>query len=515
MRISVRKGALGLAAAAMILGAGAPASVSAAPPPNQRAQGVTVVVTAELANIRSGPSTGEPIIGTVRRGTTLTATAKTADGAWLRVSFNGRDGFIFAQLVQQGGAPAPAAPAAPAAPVAGQSGNIVVTSPVLNVRAQPSLSGQLLGQLKQGQAVVADARTADGQWLRIKFNNRDAFVFAAYTSFGKAAAAPAPAAPPKPAPAGNLGGFDFGAHIKETSILGRMRNEAGMGWAKYQVVMPGGTPDLSGVIGAAKANGIKILIGAIGDRGRAGDTNYHKEFAGHLAALARQGPDAIEVWNEPNLDREYGGSGNGQVNPENYTNMLREAFTAIKAANPNVLVVSGATAPSGAFGGCSAGGCDDDKFVQRMAAAGAANYMDCIGAHHNGTMIGPDQQSGAPTGSSGHHSWYFQGTLAVNYNAFGGTRPVCWTELGYVTKDGIAASLPSGFAWGNNITLANQAEWLRRAVELSRASGKVRILIIWNADFRQFDDDPQSGFSIFRPDGSCPACPGLKAVSGR
>ena len=92
---------------------------------------------------------------------------------------------------------------------------------------------------------------------------------------------------------------------------------------------------------------------------------------------------------------------------------------------------------------------------------------------------------------------------------------MCWTELGYVTKDGIAGALPGGFSWGNNITMQNQVEWLRRAVELSRASGKVRILIIWNADFRQFDDDPQAGFSIFRPDGSCPACGGLKAVSGR
>jgi hypothetical protein len=130
-------------------------------------------------------------------------------------------------------------------------------------------------------------------------------------------------------------------------------------------------------------------------------------------------------------------------------------------------------------------------------------------------MVGPDQQSGAPVGSPGHHQWYFQGTLAVNYNAFGGQKPVCWTELGYVTKDGIAPALPGGFAWGNGITLQNQSDWLRRAAELSRASGIVRIMIIWNADFRQFDDDPQAGYSIFRPDGSCPACGGLRAAMGR
>ena len=118
-------------------------------------------------------------------------------------------------------------------------------------------------------------------------------------------------------------------------------------------------------------------------------------------------------------------------------------------------------------------------------------------------------------GSAGHHQWYFQGTLAVAYNAFGGKRPVCWTELGYVTKDGIAAALPGGFSWGNSITLQNQVDWLRRAAELSKASGKVRFMIVWNADFRQFDEDPQAGYSVFRPDGSCPACGGLKQISGK
>ncbi len=147
------------------------------------------------------------------------------------------------------------------------------------------------------------------------------------------------------------------------------------------------------MINAAHGNGIKLLVGAVGDRGRAGDANYHKEFARELANLATQGADAIEVWNEPNLDREYGGSGAGQVNPENYANMLREAYGAIKSVNPNVLVISGAPAPTGYFGGnCTNAGCDDAPFVQRLAAAGAAAWLDCIGAHHNGTMVGPDQR---------------------------------------------------------------------------------------------------------------------------
>jgi hypothetical protein len=373
--------------------------------------------------------------------------------------------------------------------------------------------------LKKGDPVQATAKTADGKWLEIAYNGGKGYVYAQYTTFGGGATpeaqtlAAAPAAAQKAAATGSWT-FELGGHIKETGYLGQMR-DIGMTWVKYQVVMPGGAPDLSGIIGAVHGAGLKILIGAIGDRARAADAGYHKDFARNLAAVAAQGADAIEVWNEPNLDREYGGSGIGQVNPENYVNMLREAYGAIKSVNPNTMVVGGAASPTGYYGGnCANTGCDNEPFVARMAAAGAAAYMDCIGAHHNGTMVGPDTTSGAPVGSAGHHQWYFWGTLGVTYNPFGGKVPVCWTELGYVTGEGIGP-LPGGFSWGSNITLDNQALWLARAAQLSRESGKVRLMIIWNIDFRQWDDDPQAGFAIFRPSGECRACTTLKAVMGR
>jgi uncharacterized protein YgiM (DUF1202 family) len=512
-------------------------AVGAVTPTISRAQGVELVVTSPTLNVRSGPTTADGIIGTLQCGQKVTADAKTSDGAWYRVSFNGQTGFVFAQFAVAGGtcstgaaapasAPASAPAAAPAAAPATSGGNsFTVTSATLNVRNQPSTSGAILGKLKQGDVVQATAKTQDGSWLQITYNGGNGYVFAAYTSAGGTAAtaqtvAPASAAKaaaPAAAPAAVKSGswqFELGGHIKETGFLGQMK-DVGMSWVKYQVVMPGGAPDVSGIVNAVHGAGLKILIGAIGDRGRASDANYHKEFAAAVAGLASQGVDAIEVWNEPNLDREYGGSGNGQVNPENYANMLREAYGAIKSVNPNVLVIGGATAPTGYYGGnCSTAGCDDKPFVERLAAAGGGAWMDCMGAHHNGTMVGPDQTSGAPVGSSGHHQWYFRGTLDVNWNAFGGKLPICFTELGYVTGEGIGP-LPGGFAWGSSITLDNQAQWLARAAQLSRESGKVRIMIIWNIDFRQWDDDPQAGFSIFRPNGGCPACNTLRAVMGR
>jgi uncharacterized protein YraI len=402
-----------------------------------RAQGtgMELTVTTPFLNVREGPSTANAVIGRLNCGQKVMADAKTADGAWYRINYNGRQAFVFAQFAVPGGtcasgapAPAPAAPPASApAPASGTSAT--VTSDFLNVRSGPSLNDAIVGRLKRGDVVQATARTADGRWLQILYNNRPAFVFAQFTSFSSAPApaAPAPAAP-APRPSGNWT-FELGGHMGSTAVFNQMR-DIGMSWVKFQTQ----DTDIPGRISAAKAAGLKVLIGAVGERSRAADTNYHREFAASLANLVQQGADAIEVWNEPNLDREYGGPGNGQVNPENYVNMLREAYAAIKAANPNALVISAAMAPTGYFGGnCTNAGCDDAPFLRRMAAAGAAQWMDCIGAHHNGTMVGPDQTSGAPVGSSDHHQWYFWGTLNVTYDAFGGQRPVCWTELGYLT----------------------------------------------------------------------------------
>lgn len=486
------------------------------------AQGQELTVTAATANVRSGPSTGDAIIGVLQCGQKVTADAKTSDGAWYRISYNGQNAFVFAQLAAPGGtcstgAAAPAAaPAAPAAAPAATGGNVTVTSATLNVRAQPSTAAQILGKLTQGQAIAPTAKTSDGKWLQISYNGQNAFVMAQYTTFGGAPAAAvqavAPAAAVAAVPKSGNWSFELGGHMGSTGAFAQMR-DIGMTWVKFQTQ----DTDIPGKIAAAKANGLKVLLGAVGDRALAADANYHKVFAGQLAQYATQGVDAIEVWNEPNLDREYGGSGNGVVNPENYANMLREAYGAIKAANPNVLVIGAAMAPTGYFGGnCTNAGCDDAPFLQRLAATGAAQWMDCIGAHHNGTMVGPDQTNGAPVGSSEHHQWYYWGTLNTTYNAFGGKIPVCFTELGYLTGEGIGPIASPNFQWGNGISLANQTQWIVRAAQLSKESGKVRIMIVWNIDRRQYDaEDPQAGFSIFRPNGSCPSCDGLRALMGK
>ena len=308
---------------------------------------------------------------------------------------------------------------------------------------------------------------------------------------------------------GARGSFELGGHVDSFRRPDLMK-KAGMSWIKVQTFAGG---DAAGIINMAHNAGFKVLLGVLGDKGRVTDSGYQQEYANSVASMARAGADAIEVWNEPNIDREWP---TGQVNGGTYTQLLAKAYNAIKAANPGTMVVSAALAPTGFFaGGCQEGGCNDDVFLQQMAAAGAANYMDCVGAHHNSGATSPSATSGHPAGGT-HYSWYFMPTLNLYYGAFGGARKVCFTEFGYLTHEGYPslASAAPAFAWADNVTLAQQAQWLAEAAAMSINSGKVRLMIIWNVDFTNYGSDPMAGYAIIRPGDSCPACDSLGAVVG-
>lgn len=321
-------------------------------------------------------------------------------------------------------------------------------------------------------------------------------------------------APVVEAGAAATGGFELGAHVDglPQGVADTLRG-VGMTWIKKQVRTEWGVETGLSLIQDAQSKGFRVLLGVVGDKNALGANfdAYMAEYNSFVSQLAAAGADAIEVWNEPNIDREWPV---GQISGENYTRMLASAYNAIKAANPNTIVISGAPAPTGFFGaaGCTAQGCNDDVFMQQMAAAGAAQYMDCVGLHYNEGIVSPTQNSGDPRGS--YPTYFFGSMLARGYNPFGGI-PVCWTELGYLSPEGMGAPLPGAFGWAQNTSVAQHAAWLAEAATLSAQSGNVRIMIVWNANFTRWDSDPMGGYAMFRPDGSCPACDTLRQAMGR
>lgn len=308
-------------------------------------------------------------------------------------------------------------------------------------------------------------------------------------------------------------GFSLGGHVDGLTgqAVGLMQS-AGMTWVKKQLPLGAGVGKGVEFINSAKANGFRILLGVVGDKNAlaADFDGYTAQVSQFMAELAAAGADAIEVWNEPNLDREWP---TGQINGANYTRMLASAYNAIKAANPATLVISGAPAPTGFAGaaGCIPELCNDDVFMQQMAEAGAANYMDCIGLHYNEGIVSPSTVSGDPRGE--YPTYYFGSMLNRGYSLFGGKK-VCFTELGYLSGEGMGAPIPPAFAWAGGTTLGQHAAWLAEAAGSAAQSGKVAIMIVWNVNFTRWDSDPMGGYAMLRPDGSCPACQALGAAMG-
>lgn len=314
---------------------------------------------------------------------------------------------------------------------------------------------------------------------------------------------PNPTTQPPPPPAA----FELGGQTQTFANKQPMK-DSGMTWVKFQHKWTSGDSAdiLAASIQDAKNNGFKVLVSVTGK------TTYPPPnsidfgaFARFMGALAAQSPDAIEVWNEQNIDFEWPA---GQIDPTSYVNnMLAPSYQAIKAANPNVMVISGAPAPTGFDNTTNAWA--DNRYIAGMRAAGATNYADCIGVHYNAGATSPSATSGHPGGS--HYSWYFRPMLDLYYNTFGGARMVCFTELGYLSGEGFSG-LPPNFSWASETSVQEHADWLGEAKDLSAASGRVRLMVVYNVDFTFFDPagDPQAGYAMIRPDGSCPACTTLK-----
>jgi LysM repeat protein len=323
-----------------------------------------------------------------------------------------------------------------------------------------------------------------------------------------------PPPPPPPPPPSGGSSFELGGQVVSLGNQERMKY-AGMHWVKFQHKWsPGDDPgSVAGRIQEAHAAGFKVLLSVTGANvypaANSIDFGSFVNFMRGVASLGANAPEAIEVWNEMNIDFEWPA---GQISPAAYVNnMLAPTYNAIKAANPNIMVISGAPAPTGFDNGHNAWA--DNRYMAGMAAAGAAQYLDCVGVHHNAGATAPAAATGHPGGA--HYSWYYGPTANVYYNAFGGARRLCFTEIGYLSGEGFGG-LPANFAWAANTTVARQAQWLAEAVNLARSSGRVRLFIIFNVDFTYYNatGDPQAGYAIIRPDGTCPACDTLRAVTG-
>lgn len=118
------------------------------------------------------------------------------------------------------------------------------------------------------------------------------------------------------------------------------------------------------------------------------DEAHFADFANYAAQFVTRYRDKVKyiiIWNEPNLNLEWGYAG---VDPAKYVTLLRAVYPAVKAANPAVQVLAGALAPTLAPPG-SVDGMNDLAYLQAMYDHGAAPYFDQLAIHAYGWYSEP------------------------------------------------------------------------------------------------------------------------------
>jgi hypothetical protein len=131
----------------------------------------------------------------------------------------------------------------------------------------------------------------------------------------------------------------------------------------------------------------------------------------------------IIIWNEPNVTLEWGFR---RVSPEAYTEMLRVAYRRAKEADPNVVVLGGALAPT-LEPETSELALNDLLYLERMYAAGAGRYFDALAAHAYGLRFPPDEPP-APAELNFRRVELLRAIMVANGDA---AKPIYITEGGW------------------------------------------------------------------------------------
>ena len=222
--------------------------------------------------------------------------------------------------------------------------------------------------------------------------------------------------------------------------------------------------------------------------GQIGNLSYdYAAFASTVAQRYRGQIKGYIVWNEPNLAKEWGGR---PPDPAAYTEMLRRAYEAIKAADPEATVVSAGLASTNHQ---DAEAMDDRMFLEAMYQAGAGAYFDALGAHPYGFAYPPDDPRGAHDGLNLARLLDLRAIMEAHGD---GDKPIWVTELGWTT-----AGVGEG-SW-LTVTPQQQADYLagawRRA--LTDEMAWVQVFTVWNLSQGLPPTDEMAGYSLLGESG--------------
>jgi polysaccharide biosynthesis protein PslG len=203
-----------------------------------------------------------------------------------------------------------------------------------------------------------------------------------------------------------------------------------------------------------------------------------------ITQIKAENIDAIEIWNEPNLTREWRGA--LPFNGAGYMQVFRPAYDAIKQTAPQIQVVTAGLAPTSDRDGVSI---DDRKYLQQMYDAGLGQYNDVVvGVHPYGWGNPPDFRCCDVVKDRGwddNPHFFFLDNLDAYREIMvrnGDEATQMWiTELGWATWTGYPVEAPD--IWMTYTSPEEQAQYMIRAFEIGQSLDYVGQMFLWNLNF--------------------------------
>jgi hypothetical protein len=299
----------------------------------------------------------------------------------------------------------------------------------------------------------------------------------------------------------------------------------GVGWIKHQVqwhTIEHGPDDfdwqnLDRVVDGADRYGFKILLSVTRapdwtrevelEGGPPADYAEFGRFMEQLAGRYRGRVEAYELWNEPNLAREWRGD---TLDPSRFASLVAAGASGVRAADPDAIVVSGAPAVTGIDDGKTA--LADRSFLSGMLEAGIAEHVDAIGAHPYGYANPPHEsvadETHTATSHNDHPTFFFRDTLEDYHRIMleqGVEDHQIWvTEFGWPSPEGIGEMDMTGWEYGREVSEAEQADYVVQAFHMGDQRPWVGPMFLWNLNLAHIwgADNTFSAYSLVRPDGS-------------
>ncbi|MCB0045270.1 MAG: cellulase family glycosylhydrolase [Caldilineaceae bacterium] len=220
------------------------------------------------------------------------------------------------------------------------------------------------------------------------------------------------------------------------------------------------------------------------------------DFAGAVAARYAGRVRYYQIWNEPNIYPEWGEQ---PVNPEAYTELLKTGATAVRAADPDAVIIAGALASTIDLDGVArpGGNFNDLLFLQRMYAAGAAPYFDIMAMQGYGLWSGPTDRRMQPRVMNFGRNQFVRDLMVQNGD---GHKPIWISEMNWNAVPDAVADKRFG-----QVTLAQQAAYLPLAyARIDREWPWIGVANTWYlkraTDAWEQEGKPEAYFRLLAPD---------------